>query len=165
MIRFFSSRFQDSKIHSITKYREADFIFPASVYYVNLKLTIHHKIPLCGLWKVYSRPSTLTYLLHPPGIKASSVFISFNNFLTPSVMWAWKVLQANKRFLKENIPKTCLKFSKQALRSSSLLRIISSWFGRYIFCSSGINCRIPNNVTKWQFCPLQLYNLVKNLFS
>ena len=121
MIRFFLSHFQDSKIHSTTKCSEAGFIFPVSVYWCTPEANISSEDsimwPLKGLFQTTS--SVWTYLLHPPGIKTSSVFICFNNLLTSSVMWASKVTQTNKRFLKENIPKTCLKNFKT---SSSFIR-------------------------------------------
>ena len=49
-----------------------------------------------------------TYLVHPPGIKASSVFICFHNFLTSSHV-GHKGVPRKQTLLKENIPKTCLK--------------------------------------------------------
>ena len=88
-------------------------------------------------------------------------------------MWALKVSQANKRFLKKAFLRPVSKISKQALSSSSRLRMMRQyidlnclalstlksnkrfwfcplcfcgWFERYIFFHSGINRHIPNHV-------------------
>ena len=75
---------------------------------VHLKLTIHHKIPFVAFERFVSDHVWCLNILRASP-KASSAFICFNNFLKSFFMYASKVSQANKRFLKENIPKTCLR--------------------------------------------------------
>ena len=56
------------------------------------------------------------YLVNLPGIRASSVLLSFNNFLAGSFIWASKVYKAKSLFWKEKKPITLFKYSK--VRSS-----------------------------------------------
>ena len=64
------------------------------------------------MWPLKSLFHTMSgawpYLVHPPGIKASSVFICFNNFLT-SCYVGLQGVPKEWTFFKGNIPKTCLK--------------------------------------------------------
>ena len=82
MTRFFSSQFQDSKIHWTTNCREEGFVFLLQCTDVRLKLTIHDKIPLCRLWKVCSRPRRV--LEHTWCIPQESKHHRFSSVLTIS---------------------------------------------------------------------------------
>ena len=159
--RFFSSRFQDSKIHLTTKCNEAGFTFPASVYWCTSEANHSPEDSIMRLSKSLFRTilGACKYLMHPPGIKASSVFICFNNFLTSSTMWASKVSQANK-------------ISKQALCTSCNLRMIPQHIDFQIFCSVlllhtqqvSVNC---NYTIWWKVCfhgqPSHMHNILDQL--
>ena len=54
----------------------------------------------------------LIYLVHPPGIRASSILISFNNFLTDSLICPTKVSEAKSFFQREKEPITLFRYSK-----------------------------------------------------
>ena len=109
--------------------------------------------PLKGLFQTTSGAST--YLVHPPGIKASA-FICFNNFVTSSVTWALKVSQANKRFLRKNISNTCLKNFKasasfiQPFKDDGMMTI-HQFLNSYCCCFTLITLKSNNPAGSYMF--------------